>query len=164
MVRPQRVAHVVMNVTDLDRARRFYCEGLGMTDTGAFEGQMLFLYFGEQGRAPHPYYHDLALYKVDRPAPEDFRRQSGVNHVALLMASPRDVDAATERLRELGFTVLKGPAVHKEDGYRYSYVEDPDRNVLELIAPTGLIPKPAGSSALSQPGLQNAQDTLLPNP
>jgi hypothetical protein len=34
--------------------------------------------------------------------------------------------------------VLKGPSVHKEDGYRYTYVEDPDRNVLELVAPTEL--------------------------
>ncbi len=52
------------------------------------------------------------------------------------MNTAEDVDAATQRLREQGFNVLKGPAVHKEDGYRYTYVEDPDRNVLELVAPT----------------------------
>ena len=134
--RPERVAHVVINVTDLERSKRFYCEGLGMTPTGSFDGQMVFLYFGEEGAAPHPFYHDIALYKVDRPAEGDFRSRSGVSHVALLMRSPEDVDAATERLRAGGFTVLKGPAVHKEDGYRYTYVQDPDRNVLELVAPT----------------------------
>jgi catechol 2,3-dioxygenase-like lactoylglutathione lyase family enzyme len=58
--------------------------------------------------------------------------------VALLMSSAEAVEAATARLREQGFTVLKGPATHKEDGYRYTYVEDPDRNVLELVAPTEL--------------------------
>ena len=137
-VRPQRVAHVVINVTDLERAQRFYCDGLGMSVTGIFEGQMLFLYFGEDGRAPHPFYHDLGLYKVDRAAPEDFRQASGVSHVALLMPSAESVDSATERLRKQGFKVLKGPATHKEDGYRYTYVEDPDRNVLELVAPTEL--------------------------
>jgi catechol 2,3-dioxygenase len=136
MTRPQRVAHVVINVTDLERAERFYCQGLGMTATGRFEGHMTFLYFGDDGQAPHPFYHDIGLYKVDRAAPEDFRKSSGVSHVALLMESADDVDAATDRLRELGFNVLKGPAVHKEDGYRYTYVEDPDRNVLELVAPT----------------------------
>jgi catechol 2,3-dioxygenase-like lactoylglutathione lyase family enzyme len=136
MTRPQRVAHVVINVTDLERSERFYREGLGMSASGSFDGQMTFLYFGDDGQAPHPFYHDLALYRVDQPASEDFRKRSGVNHVALLMRHPDDVDAATDRLRQLGYTIVKGPAVHKEDGYRYSYVEDPDRNVLELIAPT----------------------------
>ena len=136
MSRPLRLAHVVINVTDLERSRRFYCEGLGMTATGSFEGQMVFLYFGDEGGAPHPFYHDIGLYKVDKPSADDFRSRSGVSHVALLMRSPEDVDAATERLRAGGFTVLKGPAVHKEDGYRYTYVQDPDRNVLELVAPT----------------------------
>lgn len=127
---------MVINVTDLERARRFYCDGLGMSATGSFEGQMVFLYFGEEGRAPHPFYHDIGLYKVDQAAADDFRARSGVSHVALLMRSPEDVDAATERLRGQGLTVLKGPDVHREDGYRYTYVQDPDRNVLELVAPT----------------------------
>jgi catechol 2,3-dioxygenase len=136
MTRPQRVAHVVINVTDLERAERFYCEGLGMTPTGRLDGQMTFLYFGDEGHAPHRFYHDIGLYKVDRPADEDFRKRSGVSHVALLMPSPEAVDDTAERLRQLQFEVLKGPAVHKEDGYRYVYIQDPDRNVLELIAPT----------------------------
>jgi lactoylglutathione lyase len=138
MVRPQRVAHVVINVTDLEQSKRFYCDGLGMSATGSFEGQMVFLYFGDEDQAPHPFYHDIGLYKVDQAAAEDFRKRSGVSHVALLMRSAEDVDEATTRLREQGFKVLKGPSVHKEDGYRYTYVEDPDRNVLELVAPTEL--------------------------
>jgi catechol 2,3-dioxygenase-like lactoylglutathione lyase family enzyme len=146
-IRPRRVAHVVINVTDLERSRRFYCDGLGMSVTGSFEGQMLFLYFGEPDRAPHPFYHDLGLYKVDRAAPEDFRKASGVSHIALLMTSAEAVDAATDRLRQQGFKVLKGPATHKEDGYRYTYVEDPDRNVLELVAPTELTVQLSTSSA-----------------
>jgi catechol 2,3-dioxygenase-like lactoylglutathione lyase family enzyme len=136
MTRPQRVAHVVINVTDLERSERFYRDGLGMAETGRWPGQMLFLAFCEEGRAPHPFYHDIGLYKVDRPAAEDFRARSGVSHVALLMASADDVDALASRMRSADVPVLKGPAVHKEDGYRYAYVEDPDGNVLEFIAPT----------------------------
>ena len=150
MTRPQRVAHVVINVTDLEQSRRFYCDGLGMATSGAFEGQMLFLYFGEQGEAPHPFYHDLALYRVDAPAADDFRKRSGMNHVALLMRGPQDVDAAAERMRRLGFTVLKGPEVHKEDGYRYAYVQDPDRNVVELVAPTEATAKLAHSGGATE--------------
>ena len=138
MIRPQRVAHVVINVTELAEARRFYCDGLGMNASGQFDGQMDFLYFGEPNQAPHPFYHDLALYRVDQPAAEDFRKRSGLNHVALLMQRPEDVDAAAERVRQLGFKVVKGPGVHKEDGYRYAYLQDPDRNIIELVAPTEL--------------------------
>ena len=136
MKRPERVAHVVMNVTDLERAQQFYRDALGMSGTGGLDGQMIFLYFGEEGKAPHPFYHDLALYKVDQAAHDDFRKRSGVNHVALLMRTPDDVDAATQHIRQLGFRVLKGPDIHKEEGYRYAYIEDPDGNVLELVAPT----------------------------
>jgi catechol 2,3-dioxygenase-like lactoylglutathione lyase family enzyme len=135
MVRPKRVAHVVVNVTDLERSQRFYCDGLGMAVTGEFPGQMVFLYFGEAGREPHPFYHDIGLYRVDRAAPEDFRKASGVGHVALLMVRQADVAEAAERLREQGFKVLKS-GQHKEDGYTYCYVEDPDRNVIELVAPS----------------------------
>jgi catechol 2,3-dioxygenase-like lactoylglutathione lyase family enzyme len=136
---------VVVNVTDLERSEQFYCEGLGMTSTGRFEGHMTFLYFGDEGQSPHQFFHDIGLYKVDQAAPADFRKYSGVSHVALLMPSADAVDSATTRLRDLGYNVLKGPAVHKEDGYRYTYVEDPDRNVLELIAPTELTDQLAGN-------------------
>ncbi len=135
MTRPERLAHVVINTTDLEQAERFYCEGLGMSPTGRQEGRMVFLYFGPPGEEPHPYYHDLAIFKVDQPAPDNFRQMSGVNHVALRMGTPEDVAEAAERLRSLGYRVLK-EGVHKEDGYRYAYVQDPDRNVVELVCPT----------------------------
>lgn len=136
MIRPLRVAHVVINVTDMEQAQRFYCDGLGMSATGSFDNQLIFLYFGETGQAPHPFYHDLALYKVGQPAAGDFRERSGVSHVALRMNRPEDVDAAAKHLQQLGFPALKGPGVHREDGYRYVYIQDPDRNVIELVAPT----------------------------
>ena len=63
----------------------------------------------------------------------------------LWVAAPALSDtAAAERLRGQGYPILKGPAVHKEDGYCYLYVEDPDKNVLELIAPTAETTRLAG--------------------
>ena len=35
-----------------------------------------------------------------------------------------------------GVKILKGPLTHKEDGDHYLYFEDPDGNVLELVAST----------------------------
>jgi len=39
-------------------------------------------------------------------------------------------------LKANGVKILKGPLTHKEDNDRYLYFEDPDGNVLELVAST----------------------------
>jgi hypothetical protein len=46
------------------------------------------------------------------------------------------VDRAAELLAANGIKVLKGPQTHKEDNDRYLYFEDPDRNMIELVAST----------------------------
>ena len=47
-----------------------------------------------------------------------------------------EVDAAAAFLQSKGVTILKGPQTHKEDRDRYVYFEDPDGNMLELVAST----------------------------
>jgi len=59
-----------------------------------------------------------------------------MNHVALRLASPDEVDRAAEFLATKGIRVLKGPQTHKEDNDRYLYFEDPDGNMIELVAST----------------------------
>jgi len=139
MIRPIDVAHVNLNVTDLDRAVRFYTDILGFSVALRYEGAVAWLNFGQyrdgvgglgQG------FHDLALYRVPDPAPEDHRTRAGMNHVALRLRTPEEVDQAAEDLRAKGVKILKGPLTHKEDRDRYLYFEDPDRNVIELVAST----------------------------
>ena len=139
MIRPIDVAHVNLNVTDLDRAIRFYTEVLGFTVAFQYEGAIAWLNFGQYqdgvgglGQA----FHDVALYKVPHPAPGDRRTRAGMNHLALRLAAPADVDRAADELRSRGITVLKGPQTHKEDRDRYLYFEDPDGNMIELVAST----------------------------
>jgi catechol 2,3-dioxygenase-like lactoylglutathione lyase family enzyme len=76
------------------------------------------------------------LYKVTQPALADRRTRAGMNHLALRLASPEEVDRAAEILARAGIKVLKGPATHKEDNDRYLYFEDPDGNMIELVAST----------------------------
>ena len=45
--------------------------------------------------------------------------------------APKEVD-----LRSKGVKTAKGPLTYKEDRDRYLYFEDPDRNMIELVAST----------------------------
>ena len=134
MIRPIDVAHVNLNVTDLERAIRFYTGVLGFTVALQYEGAVAWLNFGQYRDGvggPGQGFHDLALYRVARPALEDRRQRAGMNHVALRLASPDEVDRAAEFLATKGIRVLKGPQTHKEDNDRYLYFEDPDGNMIE---------------------------------
>jgi len=139
MIEPVDVAHVNLNVTDLGRAIRFYTELLGFTVALQYEDAVAWLNFGQYRadvRGLGHGFHDLALYKVPLAASEDRRTRAGMNHLALRLRTPAEVDRAAEYLLSRGVTVLKGPLTHKEDRDRYVYFEDPDGNMLELVAST----------------------------
>ena len=53
----QRVGHVVIKMRDLDAAKRFYRDILGMNITDEREGFGVFFRFQD-------YHHDIAVFKV----------------------------------------------------------------------------------------------------
>ncbi|MBI4465315.1 MAG: VOC family protein, partial [Acidobacteria bacterium] len=131
MIRPIDVAHVNLNVTNLERSEKFYTEVLGLHVSGKREGAIVWMNFGQYREGDNLAFHDVALYQVPQGAPEDHRKRAGLNHAAFRLRTPKDVDEAAEFLKSKGVPVLKGPLTHSEDQDRYLYFADPDGNVLE---------------------------------
>ena len=139
LIKPVDVAHLNLNVTDLERSLTFYTELLGFQVALKYEGAVAWLNFGQYRddvRGAERGFHDLALYRVPLGLPEDYRKRAGMNHIALRLRTPAEVDAAARFLRDNGVAILKGPLTHKEDSDRYLYLEDPDGNVIELVSST----------------------------
>ena len=136
MVKPKYVDHVVINVTDLDRAVDFYTKNFGLKVSGQHEGTIVWMNFGQYDEKGL-FIHDFGVYKVDRDLPEFRRDMAGLNHIALHYDTVEALHEAAEQMKKRGVKILKGPGTHKEDSTRYVYIEDPDKNVIELVAPLG---------------------------
>lgn len=137
-IRITGLAHVNINVTDLEKSEKFYTELLGLKVSARAEGQIVWMNYGEYREDERQLaYHDIALYKVPHKVSPDYRKTAGMNHVAFRLATPEDVDRAAVFLKENGVKILKGPDTHKEDLDHYLYLEDPDGNVIELVSNTG---------------------------
>ena len=136
MIKPIDVAHVNLNVTDVKRSEKFYTEILGFHVSARVEGSIVWMNMGEFRDGDNLAFHDVALYQVPHGLPENARKTAGLNHAAFRLRSAEEVDQAAEFLKSKNVKVLKGPLTHSEDMDRYLYFEDPDGNVLELVAST----------------------------
>lgn len=135
-IKPIQVAHVNLNVTDLERSEKFYTEILGFHVSGKVAGSIAWLNMGQYKPNDELAFHDLALFQVPHGLPDNYRKRAGLNHAAFRLSSAKEVDQAADFLKSKNVKVLKGPMTHQEDQDRYVYFEDPDGNVLELVAST----------------------------
>ena len=118
------VIHTAMWVSDLDEARAFFVDGLGLEENWSFtlDGIENVYVGGEHG--------ELQLrYDSDHEIPEGDR--SRMDHVAV---SVDDVDGETTRMaEETGCEVLDGPMTVDAADARIAFIEGPDGYVVELV-------------------------------
>ncbi|NRA00477.1 MAG: VOC family protein [Myxococcales bacterium] len=136
------VAYIALRVSDLERARRFYCDLLGFR---------VFSEFAHDGPSPSAQLLGLdsvpvralfverdgtriELQHLDLPADRALPRarpQLGLCHFGLRVS---DLDGLVAALEDAGATLLEASRFeHAELGSRVAVVEDPDGTRIELI-------------------------------
>ena len=118
------VIHSAIWVSDLEEAREFFVDGLGLEENWSFtlDGIENVYVGGEHGEIQLRYSSDHEVPETDR---ESF------DHIAV---SVDDTDAETERMvEETGCTVVAGPKTADAANARISFIEGPDGYVIELV-------------------------------
>ncbi|AEF40956.1 VOC family protein [Hoyosella subflava] len=115
---PRKIAHVVLNTTDIDRATAFYTEVLGMRISDWSEHKMAFLRCNSD-------HHSIAFNQAD---------WTSVNHVAYEMESVDHFMRGIGSLKSHGISPKWGPGRHGPGDNTFSYFTDPANLVCEYTS------------------------------
>lgn len=118
------VIHTAIWVSDMDEAREFYIDALGLEENWSFSFEGIEnVYVGRE-------HGEIQLrYDPDHPAPAPDR--TDYDHIGIEV---EDTDAVCDRLvEETGCTVLRGPMDVDAADARVAFIEAPDGYVLELV-------------------------------
>lgn len=125
--------HVGLSVADLDRAKKWYADVLGLTEGFAFELPQ----FAVRGCFMEGHGTRIELLEragsgggIGGQQPPEALLTRGFGHVAFATA---DLDAAYAALLARGAQPVWDPRPSPEPGVRMAFVADDDGNLLELI-------------------------------
>lgn len=120
--------HIAIATHDVGKLETFYTEKLGFAVTKRWEAVgIVFVNAGSTQLELVP--KDAA---AGEPGPRELGQGTGINHIALHVAS---TDAAFAALKGRGVTILREPKDFQD--IRIAFFTDPDGNVLELVEERG---------------------------
>ena len=118
----QRVGHVVLKMRDLNNAKSFYRDILGMKITDERDDLGVFFRFDD-------YHHDIAVFKVSDNASAPEQDQVGLAHVAIVADSFDTVKSRYKRLKAHDVEIVRTV----DHGVTKSvYCKDPEGNEVEI--------------------------------
>ncbi len=125
------IEHVALWTRDLERARAFYVRWFGATHGAMYESarragfRSYFLSFGGGTR--------LEIMEVPALADAMYGERVGLAHLAIAVGSRERVHVLVRAMHE-GDVVVRSPVRETGDGYYEAVVEDPDGNLVEIMA------------------------------
>lgn len=113
-----RLGHLVLNVTDLAAAHRFWADALGFAVSDRVEGVAEWL------RAwPNPLHHSLALLQ---------HCANTLHHINFMVTDIDDIGQAMNRVKGAEIPIVFGPGRHLPSTSIFLYFLDPDGNTNEF--------------------------------
>jgi 2,3-dihydroxy-p-cumate/2,3-dihydroxybenzoate 3,4-dioxygenase len=108
----ERLGHVVLAVTSLPDAERFFLEQLNFRASDRIDGMVTFM------RAfPNPFHHSLGLSQAD---------ENKLHHVNFMVTEVDDIGKANNRFKKHGVPIVFGPGRHPPSDSMFFYFVDPD--------------------------------------
>ena len=128
-----RFHHIGLSVADLDRAKKWYADVLGMTEGFAFEIPPASIrgcfVEGHQGRV-ELIERGGSSKGIGGQSPQDALLTHGYGHIAF---TTDDLDQTFADLVARGATPVWDPRPSPEPGVRMAFIADIDGNLLELM-------------------------------
>ena len=123
-----RMLHTMIRVGDLEASKRFYCEALGMKvlrEEDFPDGKFSLSFIGYGDEASNTVIE--LTYNYGRA---EYALGDAFGHIAL---GTDDIKAACERVRALGYKVVREPGPMKHGTTVIAFVQDPTGYKIELI-------------------------------
>ena len=128
----KKVIHTCIWVSDIEKTKEFYIQGLGLNLTWGFTGtdgiNNFYVSGGEGGAEIQFKYQGMDESAQEQGVTIDRR---GMDHLAL---SVDDVNQTVDHIVEqTGCNIIIEPFQNDETGVRAAFIEDPDGYIVELV-------------------------------